>query len=411
MKEWLEEMTDKKEEEFRVQFKDSIQIMAGALKAGYSAENAIRETCHDLKPMYKSESRIIKEYEIMIRKLKIHIPVGQVLSEFAENVEQEDVDNFVTVFTTAQKSGGDSIVIIKDAVKVISEKMETEKEIQTMIASKKLEFEIMSMIPFGMIGYMKLTAKLKYKEQSEKYEFYVRIFPARESKKEKIVRELKEAVQKEEEDTRTEKYLILPDEINGTKITWSHEKNSGTVGILIAGGGAAVMVFVSENQKKKEKKKRESEEMRRDYPQIINRFSLYIGAGMSVRNAWQRITEDYRKNKERTGRRKAYEEMIYTENQMKNKAAESECYEEYGIRCGLSVYRRFGTLLSQNLRKGSKGLSELLKRETGEMFEERKKQARKLGEEAGTKLMIPLFMMLAVVFIIVIVPAFFTIQI
>ena len=157
MKEWLEEMTDKKEEEFRVQFKDSIQIMAGALKAGYSAENAIRETCHDLKPMYKSESRIIKEYEIMIRKLKIHIPVGQVPSEFAENVEQEDVDNFVTVFTTAQKSGGDSIVIIKDAVKVISEKMETEKEIQTMIASKKLEFEIMSMIPFGMIGYMKLT--------------------------------------------------------------------------------------------------------------------------------------------------------------------------------------------------------------------------------------------------------------
>lgn len=54
MKEWLEEMTDKKEEEFRVQFKDSIQIMAGALKAGYSAENAIRETCHDLKPILYS---------------------------------------------------------------------------------------------------------------------------------------------------------------------------------------------------------------------------------------------------------------------------------------------------------------------------------------------------------------------
>ena len=106
---------------------------------------------------------------------------------------------------------------------------------------------------------------------------------------------------------------------------------------------------------------------------------------MSVRNAWQRITEDYRKNKERTGRRKAYEEMIYTENQMKNKAAESECYEEYGIRCGLSVYRRFGTLLSQNLRKGSKGLSELLKRETGEMFEERKKAGKKAWRRGGNK--------------------------
>ncbi len=78
----------------------------------------------------------------MIRKLKIHIPVGQVLSEFAENVEQEDVDNFVTVLLLPKKSGGDSIVIIKDAVKVISEKMETEKEIQTMIASKNWSLKL-----------------------------------------------------------------------------------------------------------------------------------------------------------------------------------------------------------------------------------------------------------------------------
>ena len=68
-------------------------------------------------------------------------------------------------------------------------------------------------------------------------------------------------------------------------------------------------------------------------------------------------------------------------------------------------------MISQNLRKGSKGLSDLLKREAQEAFEERKNQAKKQGEEAGTKLMIPMFMMLAIVFVIVIVPAFFSIQI
>ena len=36
---------------------------------------------------------------------------------------------------------------------------------------------------------------------------------------------------------------------------------------------------------------------------------------------------------------------------------------------------------------------------------------KKLGEEAGTKLVIPLFLMLIIVFAIVIVPAFFTISI
>ena len=68
-------------------------------------------------------------------------------------------------------------------------------------------------------------------------------------------------------------------------------------------------------------------------------------------------------------------------------------------------------LLSQNLRKGSKGLTDILEREAADAFEDRKKLAKKLGEEAGTKLMIPLFMMLAIVFAIVTVPAFFSIQI
>lgn len=90
---------------------------------------------------------------------------------------------------------------------------------------------------------------------------------------------------------------------------------------------------------------------------------------------------------------------------------ESECYEAFGRRCESPVYRKFGMLLNQNLRKGTKGLTNLLQREAQEAFEERKNMAKKLGEEAGTKLMIPLFLMLAVVFVIVTVPAFLTIQI
>ena len=71
---------------------------------------------------------------------------------------------------------------------------------------------------------------------------------------------------------------------------------------------------------------------------------------------------------------------------------------------------RFGALLSQNLRKGTKGLNDLLRLEAIQSFEERKARARRLGEEAGTKMLGPMFLMLAVVLIIVVVPAFFTVQ-
>ena len=71
---------------------------------------------------------------------------------------------------------------------------------------------------------------------------------------------------------------------------------------------------------------------------------------------------------------------------------------------------KFGALLSQNLKKGSKGLTTLLMMESIQAFEERKNMAKTAGEEASTKLMLPMFGMLAVVLIMVVVPAFLSMQ-
>lgn len=157
LKEWIGDTLRKKEQEFRNQFRDSIQSMASALKAGYSVENAIRETKKDILPMYGKDTRIIKEYSVMIRQLDMNRTAVQVLEDFSDRVNQEDVQNFVNVFTAAKKSGGDSISIIRNATRVISEKIDTEREIQSMLASKKMEFEIMCIVPFGIILYMKMT--------------------------------------------------------------------------------------------------------------------------------------------------------------------------------------------------------------------------------------------------------------
>lgn len=157
LKDWISDMSVRKEQEFRRQFRDSIQSMASVLKVGYSIENAIRESDKDIAPMYGKDTRIRKEYTTMIHQLDINMPVSDVLEEFAARMEQEDVENFVNVFTAAKKSGGDGITIIRNSIRVISEKIDTENEIQTMLASKKLEFEIMCTVPFVIILYMKLT--------------------------------------------------------------------------------------------------------------------------------------------------------------------------------------------------------------------------------------------------------------
>ena len=103
--------------------------------------------------------------------------------------------------------------------------------------------------------------------------------------------------------------------------------------------------------------------------------------------------------------------MKMTLHEMQGGVPEAEAYERFGKRCGNTTYLKFGTLLSQNLRKGSKGVSEILRMEAIQAFENRKSTARRLGEEAGTKLLMPMIGMLAVVFLMGMVPAFMSMQI
>lgn len=258
---------------------------------------------------------------------------------------------------------------------------------------------------------VKLTALLTYGEESCEYQFYVHVYAPELTKEEELIQNLQKEIINRDEISSTEKELVLPDQVAGESVEWGYVTEYRAGGILLMGIALGLFIYVSEDQKKKDKKKKREKELAYDYPQLLNKFALYIKAGMTVKNAWYRIVEDYESKKEQMGKREAYEEMLITVQEMKSGAGERECYEKFGERCGLAVYRKFGAMLSQNLKKGTKGLTVLLNQEAILAFEERKSMAKILGEEAGTKMMLPMFLMLAVVLVIIIVPAFITVQI
>lgn len=71
-------------------------------------------------------------------------------------------------------------------------------------------------------------------------------------------------------------------------------------------------------------------------------------------------------------------------------------------------YRKLGNMLEQNIRKGTAGLLEELKQEVQEALEDRKALAFRMGEEASTKLLMPMILLLGIVLIICIAPALMT---
>ena len=142
---------------FRLQFKEAIQSLSAALSVGYSVENAMRETVKDLRTMYKKEDTILKEFGFMIRQVQMNVPVETTFNDFSNRTGDEDVQTFVTVFNMAKRSGGDTMEIIRNTVKQMSEKIDVERDIENILAAKKMEFKIMTLIPFGMILYLKFS--------------------------------------------------------------------------------------------------------------------------------------------------------------------------------------------------------------------------------------------------------------
>ena len=167
----------------------------------------------------------------------------------------------------------------------------------------------------------------------------------------------------------------------------------------------AALILGKRREDDREQKKRERS-MQLDYPDIVSRLSLYMGAGVSTRNAWERLVDQYEKKTEAEKKfHPAYEEMRRTLYEMQSGVSEALAYERFGTRCRMQAYLKLGTLLSQNLRKGTKNLAGLLLEESREAFENRKALAKRMGEECESKLLLPMLLMLLTILILIMYPA------
>lgn len=253
-----------------------------------------------------------------------------------------------------------------------------------------------------------VTAILSYRNQQKEYEIPFTIVPKQYSEEEKLQIELTKEIDHYSEETAEEDFLELPVSLNKYRLSWEGKEDNSGVTLFFLGIVAAIIVWVFGEKELDKQMKKRKEQMLIDYPEIINKFTLLVNAGMTVKQAWNKVAEDYSALSEPKNRKKryAYEEMRITSHELQLGLPENIAYEQYGRRIGLIPYIKFSSLISQNLKKGNKGFTDLLMKESIEAFEERKEIAKRLGEEAGTKLLMPMMVMLILVFLIIMIPAF-----
>ncbi len=255
-----------------------------------------------------------------------------------------------------------------------------------------------------------LTAHFQYEKWEWDHQLAVQVNPAIYTHREKLRRRLEELLRVQEEQTGTREAMLLPDSVDSRRIVWKEIVEDGSGYLFMLALFAACMLYLGRGRELERKLEQRKKQLLLDYPEVVNKLALYMGAGMTIRNAFARMGEDYRRQqKERF--RYVYEEILITCYELQSGRSEREAYDHFGKRCQVQAYRKLSTLLSQNIRKGSNDLLYMLRQEADQAFAERKNMARKLGEEAGTKLLLPMMMMLCIVMVIIMIPAYFSFMI
>lgn len=159
LKEKKKDLAGKQRQELGIEFKDMILAVSANQRAGYSIENAFRESYRDMEMLYGAEAVICLEMRYVIAGLDNNVVLEKLIYNLGQRSNLPDIIQFADVFYIAKRSGGNMTDILAKTAAVIEQKTETDKEIQVMISARKMEQKIMNMVPFLIIIYVSSTSR------------------------------------------------------------------------------------------------------------------------------------------------------------------------------------------------------------------------------------------------------------
>lgn len=158
VKEKKRRLMRKRFRQLRTELKEFLNELIVALQTGRSIENAFAEALKDTERYLEKETLFVLEMKKICAGVSIGESLEKLILQFAYRSHLEELEYFAEVFSVGKRSGGNLIAIMKNTIRMIQEKMDGEEEIYTVIADKQMEFQVMCVIPFVIIIYLRISA-------------------------------------------------------------------------------------------------------------------------------------------------------------------------------------------------------------------------------------------------------------
>nr|WP_296189554.1 hypothetical protein [uncultured Anaerobutyricum sp.] len=255
-----------------------------------------------------------------------------------------------------------------------------------------------------------ITVKASYKQYEEIRKYKIQIFSKPDTFRHNKFYKVEQYLKKKEQKSRYGEKIRIPTTYKGIQIG-TGQNGIGSMGLIILFITIGLLIPLHNYMKLREKGDKCQIEAERDFPVIVHLLTLYMGAGLSFFSAVRRISNNYQRQKKQSKQKKyAFERIMLMEQQMNNGISQKEACHNWGMQFRTDSYQKLSLILIQSFTKGAKEAAVLMETEEKEAFRKRVDRARKEGEEAATRLLFPMILLLSEVMLLVMYPALIRFQ-
>ena len=138
-----------------------------------------------------------------------------------------------------------------------------------------------------------LKVFLSDRERQAQYLINIRVVPRSYTKEELTLKNFMSSLEALDKENINKEGYTLPESFEGKKLYYRQDENKDIHIIWIMGIVIAILLYVKDLADVKDKREYRAKQMLLDYPEIVSKLMVFIGAGLSIRSAWERIVEDY----------------------------------------------------------------------------------------------------------------------
>lgn len=153
-----EQIIDKQRRKLNLQFRDMLEALNTSLGAGKNVVDSFHSVYDDLKVQYDEGAYILKELEVILSGMANNVDIEDLLYDFGVRSGIEDIESFANVFKICYRKGGNIKDTIRSTHSILSDKMEINEDIETVVTSNKTEQNIMIMMPIMLIAMIKMMS-------------------------------------------------------------------------------------------------------------------------------------------------------------------------------------------------------------------------------------------------------------